>query len=132
MRLMIGHSKNNTTFHIIRDIKRDGKRSTEIVENLGCEKDICAKYNVTDAKQWAQNHLEELNNAEKTKVHKVLVPFTTDARIKSGVQASFNAGYLFLQRIYYQLGLPTICKNVTARYGYEYDLDNVLSRLVYG
>ena len=132
MRLMIGHSKNNTTFHIIRDIKRDGKRSTEIVENLGCEKDICAKYNVTDAKQWAQNHLEELNNAEKAKVHKVLVPFITDARIKSGVQASFNAGYLFLQRIYYQLGLPTICKNVTARYGYEYDLDNVLSRLVYG
>ena len=38
MRLMIGKSKTHTTYHVIRDVKREGKRSTEIVENLGNEK----------------------------------------------------------------------------------------------
>ena len=132
MRLKISNSKINTTYSIIRDIKRDGKRSTEIVEILGSEAEICNRYNVSDAKVWALKRVEELNLVEKEKNHKILIPFSKDKQIDSGKRFSYNAGYLFLQRIYYQLGLPTICKNVTARYGYEYDLDNVLSRLVYG
>ena len=44
MRLMTGHSKTNTTYHIIRDVNKNGKRSTEIVENLGSADEICEKY----------------------------------------------------------------------------------------
>ena len=45
---------------------------------------------------------------------------------------SFNIGYLFLQRIYYHLGLPYICKKIKKNNSFEYDLDSILSRLVYG
>ena len=132
MRLKVSTSAINTSYSVIRDIKKDGKRSTEIVENLGNEKDICEKYNVCDAKAWALKHIEELNEKEAAKNHKVLVPFSKDTQIKPGAQKQYNAGYLFLQRIYYQLGIPTICRNLAKRHGYEYDLDSILSRLVYG
>ena len=40
--------------------------------------------------------------------------------------------YLFLQQIYYQLKLPSICRQISKRNAFAYDLDNILSRLVYG
>lgn len=52
--------------------------------------------------------------------------------IKMDETLSFNAGYLFLQKIYYSLGLPTICKKIKSENAFEYDLNAILSRLVYG
>ncbi|MBR3458818.1 MAG: IS1634 family transposase, partial [Selenomonadaceae bacterium] len=49
-----------------------------------------------------------------------------------GEQNSFNIGYLFLQQIYYQLRIPSICRRIAKRNAFAYDLDAVLSRLVYG
>ena len=132
MRLMIGKSKTHTTYHVIRDVKRDGKRSTEIVENLGNETMIQEKYGVTDAEAWARAYIDKLNQDEANKNHKVLIPFATDTRIPSGKQFSFNAGYLFLQKVYYQLGLPSICRKITKNHSFDYDLNSILSRLVYG
>ena len=132
MRLMIGKSKTHTTYHVIRDVKRDGKRSTEIVENLGNETMIQKRHGVTDAEAWARAYVERLNQDEANKNHKVLIPFATDTRIPVGKQLSFNAGYLFLQKIYYQLGLPSICKKVTKNHSFDYNLNSMLSRLVYG
>ena len=45
---------------------------------------------------------------------------------------SFNVGYLILQRIYNKSGLPAICKNIKKENLFDYDLDSILSRLVYG
>ena len=132
MRLMIGKSKTHTTYHVIRDVKRDGKRSTEIVENLGNETMIQKRHGVTDAEAWARAYVERLNQDEANKNHKVLIPFATATRIPVGKQLSFNAGYLFLQKIYYQLGLPSICKKVTKNHSFDYNLNSILSRLVYG
>ena len=53
MRLMKGRSKN-PTYHVIKDVRRDGKRSTVIVENLGHADEICSKYNVSDPDAWAE------------------------------------------------------------------------------
>lgn len=43
----------------------------------------------------------------------------------------FNGGYLALSKIYHQFGISGICKDISSRYGFEYDLDNILSRLIY-
>lgn len=131
MRIMTGHSKTNTTYHIIRDVNKNGKRSTEIVENLGSSDEICKKYGVKDAKAWADEYLEKLKAEQANINHTFMVPFDAEKKIASGEQLSFNAGYLFLQRIYYQLGIPTICKNIKKNYSFEYDLNAILSRLVY-
>lgn len=132
MRLMISPSKNAKSFYAIKSVRRNGKNSSEIVEKLGTEKYIKETYGVNDAEAWARAYVEKLNEEEKNKNHKVLIPFSTNIRIPSGTQRSVNVGYLFLQKIYYQLGLPNICKKISKEHSFEYDLDSVLSRLIYG
>ena len=127
---MKGKSKN-PTYHIIQDIRRNGKRSTEIIENLGSASEICAKYNVLDADQWANDYVQKLREDKQSINHKVLIPFQTDRFIESDKQLSFNVGYLFLQRIFYQLGLPSICRKIKKDNSFDYDLTDILSKLIY-
>lgn len=44
---------------------------------------------------------------------------------------AYNCGYLFLQDIYFSLGLPKICKTISSRHSFEYDLNDILSKLIY-
>lgn len=131
MRLMKGKSKD-PTYHVIKDVRRNGKRSSEIVENLGHESEICAKYDVEDADAWAREYIRKLNEEEASKDHNVLINFKTNVTIPMDKQLSFNVGYLFLQRIYYQLGLPAICNKIKKENGFVYDLDAIMSRMIYG
>ena len=132
MRLKISPSKNAKSFYVIRSVRRAGVNSSEIVEKLGTEKYIKETYGVDDAEAWARAYVEKLNQEEKNKNHKVLIPFSTNIRIPAGSQRKVNVGYLFLQKIYYQLGLPNICKKISKEHSFEYDLNSVLSRLIYG
>ena len=131
MRIMKGKSKD-PTFHVIQDVRRNGKRSTEIIENLGHASEICERYQVDDADAWANAYVEKLRKEQAATNHKVLVPFSTDHLVEKGKQLSFNVGYLFLQRIYCKLGLPSICRKIQKTSAAEYDLDSILSRLLYG
>lgn len=131
MRLMKSRAKD-PTFHVIQDVRRNGVRSTEIIENLGHASEICKKYGVSDAEEWAKQYIEKLRCDESKRNHKVLIPFNTDVLIEQNKQLSFNAGYLFLQRIYYQLGVPYICSKIKKKHKFEYDLNAILSRLIYG
>lgn len=42
-----------------------------------------------------------------------------------------SGGYLFLQDIYYELSLDKICRAISSRHLFEYDLNDILSRLIY-
>ena len=61
MRIMKGKSKD-PTYHVIQDVRRNGKRSTEIIENLGHASEICSKYNVSNADEWANEYIQSLRN----------------------------------------------------------------------
>lgn len=132
MRLNKVKSKNATSYYIIRSVRRNGKNSSEIVRKLGTEKSIRETYGVDDVDEWAKEQLKKINDEELSKKHKVLIPFNSDEIIQYDEQLSFNAGYLFLQKIYFQLGLPSICRKIKKENGFSYDLDEILSRLVYG
>ena len=132
MRLNKVKSKNAVSYYIIRSVRRDGKNSSEIVKKLGTEKSIRETYGVDDVDAWAKEQLRIMNEEEAASDHKVLIPLSTDRIVDADVRLSFNAGYLFLQQIYYQLGLPSICRKIKKENSFEYDLDNILSRLVYG
>ena len=131
MRIMKGRSAD-PTYHVIQDVKRNGKRSTEIIENLGSASEICKKYHVTNADKWADEYIQKLREDDKLKRHSVIVSFDTAATIEQGKRLSFNVGYFFLQQIYYKLGLPSICKMIKKDSSFEYNLDSILSRLIYG
>ncbi|MCI7263859.1 MAG: transposase, partial [Clostridiaceae bacterium] len=98
MRLTTNKTSKGISYYIIRSVRRDGKRSSEVVERLGTETEIMEKYHCTDAAVWAKAHLDELNRAESEKQTKILVPFHTDTLLPLNKQNSYNIGYLFLQK----------------------------------
>ena len=61
------------------------------------------------------------------------VPLKKDPNriIEKNVQVSFNVGYLFLQDIYYKLGLNKICNDITDKYQFKFDLNDILSKLIF-
>lgn len=132
MRLSISKSTNATSYYVIESVTRNGKNSSEIVEKLGTDKQIRRKYKVDDPESWARDYVKQLNAEKKQKDNRILVSFNTDLRIDANKQNSYNVGYFFLQRLYYQLGIPTLCKNISKNYSFQYDLNSILSRLIYG
>ena len=60
MRLKITKSPNSIAFYVIKDIKKNGKRTTKIVKKLGNEKDILKKSNGEDPIVWVKKYIEEL------------------------------------------------------------------------
>lgn len=132
MRLKISESKNASSLYVIKDIKRRGKRTTKIVEKLGTVRELKEKLNGEDPIEWAKDYIDELNEKEKLKKEKIVVKFSPAKRIKKNRQKSFNGGYLFLQKVFYDLGLDKITDKLSKKYKFTYDLNSILSRLVYG
>lgn len=80
---------------------------------------------------WAQEYVNELNRREYEEQKEILIPYSPSKLLKTGEQKAFNCGYLFLQDIYYSLGLHKICKEISDRHRFQYDLNEILSRLIY-
>ena len=132
MRLKYNQTSRGKCYYIIRSIYRNGKNTSEIYEKLGYLEDIQKKYNCPDPEKWIREHLEQLNETEKKEKNcKVLVPYDPHARIPLGTTQSFNIGYLFLQQVYYELCLDLICRHVSKRHAFQYDMNAILSRLIY-
>lgn len=131
MRLKTSSSKNSLSFYVITDTYNNGKRTSKIVEALGTYDALLEKYN-RDPYEWAKEYIAELNRREKEKTRDVLVKFNQAKVLPSDEQRSFNGGYLFLQQLYHQLGLHKICKDISSRHKFTYNLDSILSRLIYG
>ena len=129
MRVTKNKTKNGLSFYIIRSV--DGG-STEVVEKLGTEKEIVEKYHCKDAEAWARERARKLTENEKESREKVLVPFCPHVLLDMDQKQSFQIGYLFLQQIYYDLKLPLICNAIAKRHAFQYDMNEILSRLVYG
>jgi len=133
------HITHNTTkdgiktYYVIDSIKRNGKRSSQTIERLGTEEEIRKLHPDVNPMDWMLARANELTEQKKAASgRKVMVQFQPDTTIEINQQNKCNIGYLFLQQIYFQLRLPSICKRIAKRHAFSYDLDAVLSRLVYG
>ena len=136
MKVTTSKSKNSESFYIAQSyINNAGKSTSKNIRKLGTLKELSAMLD-TDrdgvmawAKEQARIETEKYNkeNEEKT----VLIPFHANRQLDYGVQKLFEGGYLFLQRIYYELRLDAVCRKIKARHLYEYDLNAILSDLVY-
>ena len=132
MRLKYNQTSKGKCYYIIRSIYRDGKNTSEICEKLGYLEDIKKEHNCPDPEEWIREHLEQLNETEKAEKNcKVLVPYDPHALIPLGTAQSFNIGYLFLQQVYYGLCLDLICSHISKRHAFQYDMNAILSRLIY-
>lgn len=132
MKLHISKSKNSCSLYVSRSYRKNGKSTTKIVEKLGTVDELREKLEGKDPIEWAKEYIEELNQKEKIEKLDTLVRFSPYKEIKKDIQCTFNGGYLFLQQVYNELGLDKICKAISKKHKFEYNLDGVLSRLVYG
>lgn len=131
MRLGWTTSKYSITYRAVKTVRINGKNKTQIVKSFGSEKYICEAYGVTDAKAWAKEQVRLMNEAEKEDCAKFNIELCAGTDLVMDEQRRFNGGYLFLQDIYYELGLHKICRAISGRHPFEYDLNDILSRLIY-
>ena len=130
VRLMISKSKNSQSLYAIKSIYVDGKRSTKIVEKLGALDELEKIHD--DPISWARQYIAELTEKEKTESREVIIKRKQSKRIEKNEQAHFNGGYLFLQALYHQNSLHNICQAISEKYKFTFNLDAILSRLIYG
>jgi len=130
MYLQTVKSKNAVSYYAAKTIYENGKKTSRIVEKLGTEAELSKIY--PDPADYLKQRIAELTKQEKQQTREVIVKFAQNECIEANEQKSFNCGYLFLQSLYHELGIEGICRKISAKYEYEYDLNAVLSRLVYG
>lgn len=131
MRLSISKSKNATLFYIIESTYINKKHSTRIIEKLGTLEDVKLKAGNQDPIEWAKNYALELTKQDKENKRNIIKSYSQSKLIEKDAQNSFNGGYLFLQKIYYDLKLNTICDSISNKYQFKYDLNDILSKLIY-
>lgn len=132
MRLQISKSKNSISFYIVESTYVNGKRSNKVVEKLGTYDDIKRKIGDMDPYEWGRARAKKLTldkNLEKE--GSISLSFSPQVKIELDSRSSFNCGYLFLQQVYYSLGLKDICKSISNNYSFEYDLNDIVSRLIF-
>lgn len=135
VRLKISKSKNAISYYVIESTYVHGKSSTRIVEKIGTYNDLLKEH--PDPEAYAKQYIAELNKkqaAERKELQsnsEVLIKLNSGIKIQRDKRQIFNGGYLFLQDIFYELGLDDICNRCIEKTKVEYDLTEILSRLVY-
>ena len=126
------NSKNYTFYYVQKSFRTEtGKCSTKNIERLGTIDDLRKRFGDKDPIGEAKKYVAGLTAAEKESNKKVIVEYSPTAFIQKNEQRSYNGGYLFLQKIYHELGLDYICKKLEKKHKNKYDLNEILSMLLY-
>ena len=134
MRVATSKSKNSESFYInYAFINKNGKSTSRIYKKLGTLKELSAELH-TDrdgVMAWAKEQAAICTEDMRKEEENVLVSLSPTKQIKIDEQRSFNCGYLFLQSMYSALRFDNITRNIRSRNNYEFDLNAILSDLIY-
>lgn len=131
MRLGWTKNKNSITYRAVKTVRVNGKNKTLPIKTFGSEKYICETYGVSDAKAWAKEQVRLMNEAEEAETASFSIELNSAVDLPLNIQQRYNGGYLFLQSLYYELGLDRICRAISSRHPFKYDLNSIMSRLIY-
>lgn len=131
MRIKITKTKNAENFYVIKSTYINKKHSTKIVEKLGNLNEVKRKAGNKNPYEWANDYAKELTIKEKEGTRTIIKSYSQNKLLNKNENNDFNIGYLFLQDIYYKLGLNKICNEITVNYQFKFDLNDILSKLIY-
>jgi transposase len=131
MRLQIVNSKNATSLYVIKSVYKNGKRTSQVVEKLGTLISLKEKLNGEDPIEWAKKYAAQLTQKENEEKREIVIKYSQSKLLNKDEPLVFNGGYLFLQKLYHELGLHKICSEISKKYNFDFNLNSVLSRLVY-
>lgn len=133
MRLKKTVTKSNTTYCIIMDYKNfNGKRSTSVFEALGNDNDLIKRFGKENTMNKVQEYINSLNKMIKeNKELPVKLLLDPNKQIEKDVNRTFFSGHIFLRKIYYQLGIDKICKEIKKKYHFTFDINSVVECLIF-
>lgn len=136
MRVTTSKSKNSESFYITQSYTNaQGKSTSKTIRKLGTLAELSKRLH-TDRDgvlAWAneQARLETARYKSEKEDALVMVPFHSNKLMDYHKQKLFTGGYLFLQSVYYGLKMDSICRKIKSCYKFEYDLNAILSDLIY-
>ena len=131
MKISISKSKNTEIFYLSKSVWVNGKSTTITVEKIGTLEEVRKLAGDMDPYLWAKQYAARRTQEEKQAQKDILVKYSPATLIRKDELRRVNVGYLFLQQIYHELGLSQVCRRIRKEHKFTYDLDAVLSRLVY-
>ena len=133
MKLTFSKSKNSTSLYIQKSFRKNGKSTSKIVRKLGTMEELLPEHNNSEEEviAWGKRIAKKMTEEEKRDTDLVLISLSQSKLLEPMKQTSYNGGYLFLQDIFHSLKLDKICRDIQNEYKFEYDLADVLSRLIY-
>ena len=130
MHLNIVVTKNAKQYYVLEGYRNEqGKSTTRIVRKLGNHEQLLKEHD--DPEAWAREVVAEMNRQAKEGKQKIMVPFSPSTVIEKNDERLYDGGYLFLQKLFYQLRLDYICKKISANRKFEFNLSEILGDLVY-
>ena len=128
-------SKNSKSYSVIEDYNRNGKRTTRVIEKIGNHTKVSELANKEgiEIETWLKRYLNNFLTEHGTSniLEKVIIEKYSNKLIPKNITNKFNVGYLFLKDIYYSLKVDQIVKNITKKHKFEFDLNEVLSNLIF-
>lgn len=133
MRLKKTVTKSNTTYCIIMDYKNlNGKRSTSVFEALGNDNDLVKRFGKENTMNKVQEYINSLNKTIKeNKELPVKLLLDPNKQIEKDINRTFFSGHIFLRKIYYQLGIDKICKEIKKKYHFTFDINSIVECLIF-
>lgn len=130
MQLQIKKSGRFTYLYATKGYRNEaGKCTTKVVRKFGTVEELSKIHD--DPIGWARAEVAEMTRLDKEEKESVSVSFKPSLFLSKDERRSYNGGYLFLQKVYYELGLDKICKKIEKKYRNRYDLNEILSNLLY-
>ena len=126
--------ENNKDVYINQSYRKEnGKTSSRIYRKLGKLNELLRQFDGDfDAMMaWAKSEAQKDTAQYNEKTSNVSVSFSRTAYIPKNEERCFQAGYLFVQKLCTQLKIDGICKKISKRHKYTYDLGAILTDLVY-
>lgn len=134
MRLNIVKSKNAEQLYIIKSYrKEDGKTTSRIMKKLGTMASLLPQHENDRDKviKWGKEQAHLMTEQEMTEKLCIDVTLNEVNRNEKGEKKLFQCGYLFPQCIYNELKLPQICKKISSKHRIDYNLSDILAKLIY-
>lgn len=126
--------ENNKDVYINQSYRKEnGKTSSRIYRKLGKLNELLRSFDGDfDAMMvWAKSEAEKDTAEYNAQTSDVSVSLSRKAYIPKNEERCFQAGYLFLQRLCAQLKIDSICRKISKRHKYTYDLGAILTDLIY-
>ena len=136
MKVTTSKSKNSESFYIAKSFINSKGVSTSInIRKLGTLAELLIEHGptredvMTQAREEAKAETKKYKEEQKNKA--VQITFHADREIAYDKQVFYRGGYLFLQSMYYRLGLNKTCRKLRDKYRFKFDLNAILSDLIF-